>query len=107
MDEPLMRRRSSLGPEMAGETPFGHRSLPCEYSKRQVPVQVALRPCQQWREARRFRSHRLRDILGLAAVAMWRDEEPLGDLVGNLRAEILADDVQAQVEAGRAACRRH
>src|SRR3712207_7482325 len=42
-------------------------------------------------------------ILRLAALAMGRDHEAPRDLVGDRRAVVAADDVQAQVDAGRAA----
>ena len=47
--------------------------------------------------------HRRVDVLGLAAVALRRDHELAGELGGDLCAVVLADHVQAQVDAGGAA----
>ena len=46
---------------------------------------------------------RLHDVLGLAAVAVRRHDHPAGDAVGDAGALLLADQVQAGVDAGRGA----
>lgn len=43
--------------------------------------------------------HRCLDVLGLASLAVGRGDDGPGDGVGGMRAEVAADDVQAQVDA--------
>ena len=50
--------------------------------------------------------HRGLDELGLAAVALGRHDQLAGQLAGDLGSVVLADDVQAQVDARRTAGRR-
>ena len=45
-------------------------------------------------------------VLGLAAVSMGRDHHSSGDLVGCGGTEVLADELQAQVDGGRGPGRR-
>jgi hypothetical protein len=42
------------------------------------------------------------DVLRLTAVAVWRHDEPASDGVRHGGTEVFADEVQAQVEPGRA-----
>ncbi|NYH45334.1 hypothetical protein HNR22_005061 [Micromonospora jinlongensis] len=51
----------------------------------------------------RVGGHRRLDELGLPAVAVWRDHQPTGDRVGDRRAMVAPDHVDAQVQPGGAA----
>ena len=67
-------------------------------------VQVSLHPGQQRREivtvagTARYRSP---DVLGLPAIAMGRYDHAASDGIGDLGAQLVADDVETGVDAGR------
>jgi hypothetical protein len=67
-----------------------------------LPVQVPLHPGQHvaGRVALRARQRTL-DVLRLAPVAVRRHHHPAGDVVGDLRAVLLAYDMEAGIDPGR------
>ena len=70
-------------------------------------VEVSLSPLESVGEVLvRVRRHRPSDVLGLAAVSVRGDDHAPGDFVGGRCPEILADQLQAEVDGRRSPCRR-
>ena len=101
-----MRRRTGGGTEAAGERPRAHGRAVGESLDRHGFVQMLLQPGQRLGEevARHVGRQRQVDELGLAAITVWRHDHAAGDDVGNLRAVVRSDDVEAQIDPPR--CRR-
>ncbi len=105
--EPLAGRRPERLPEAALEGPEAHAGPAREVADVQLLVEMAGEPVEQCRQPAvpgRARDGRCDELL-LAAVPVRREHQPPGDIVRDGRAVVLADDVQAEIEAGGAAGR--
>lgn len=93
------------GAEVPGEAARRHRRAGGQPVDRQRPVQVRLRPGQHVAQPGVLvdAGHRGLDVLRLAAVAVRRDDHPSCHGVGDRRAVLVPDRVQAGVDAGRRA----
>ena len=102
LHQPLVRRGSGRGQEPAGERSGTHRRPDGQILDRHRLVEMLLHPGNRVREQVGAVQHgqRLLDVLGLAAVALRRDDQLAGELGGDLAPVVLADDVQAEVDAG-------
>src|SRR5579862_128182 len=100
-DEPALRGGSGVLDEAAGEGPLGHVGAQGELADGERLVEVGAQPFQEVPERPVARGRDgLLDVLGLAAVAVRRDDHAPGDAVGDPRALLLPDQVQAGVDAG-------
>ncbi len=93
--------------EMPGEGPPAHQHPLCQAVQAVRLVEVLPQPHQQLAETAVLGAvrQRLLDELGLAALPMRRHHQAPGQVIGSLRAEPLAHQVQAAVDAGDGACR--
>ncbi len=98
-DEPAVWRCAGADPELAVEGPVTHRGRVGELADGRVLREVFERPAQ--RRARPLAAsvgYRLLDELGLAAFAVRADHQGAAQAVGDLRAVVLAHQVQAQLD---------
>ena len=104
VDEPPVGRRAGLRTKLSREAPRRHTRLDREGVDGQGAVEVRLRPVQQARQAMgRVILDRRRHELRLTAFPMRGHDKPFRDEVRDRRAEVLADDMKAEVDARGAA----
>src|SRR5688572_14134078 len=102
-----MRRGAGLLLESTGERPRRHVRSIREVIDGQRAIEVRLGPFEEACEPRRFFGHnRLDRELRLASFTKRGDDEPACHLVRDLRSEVSADEMQAEINPGSAACRR-
>ena len=104
LDQPLVGSGAGAGQELPGERPGAHRRAGGQILDGDRLVQMFLQPADGAGEEAGMVEHRHRrvDVLSLAPLALGRDDELAGELGGDLGAVVLADHVQAQVDAGGA-----
>src|SRR6516164_1347333 len=103
-DQPALRRGAGVLHEAPGEGPLGHVRPGGQLAYGQRLVQVRAQPFEQVpQRAVAGGGDRLVDVLRLAAVAVRRHHHAPGDAVGDPRALLLPDQVEARVDAGRRA----
>ena len=96
------RRHADLAAEEAGEVARAHRGALGERLDAQVGVEVVGDPGLQLAQRAALGELR-REVgaeLGLAAGALEEEDQPAGDLDGDLAAEVLLDQRQGEVHAG-------
>ena len=98
-EQPGQGRGAGLGAEAAGEGARRVAGVAGHVIDRERPVQVLEHPGARGGEAGRRVRDRALDELRLAAGAVRGDDDAAGDAVGLRRAEVGADDVQAEVDA--------
>ena len=100
---PLMRRRARRCPKPSGEGTAAHRRPPGQVLHGDGLVEVALEPGERRAEevAVARPRYRLLDELSLTAITVRRNDHPSGHGVGHTGAEVLTNDVEAQVDARR------
>src|SRR5204862_7578766 len=102
--EPLMRRRSGCVMKAPRECPLRHVGASREIANRDWRVKPPHRPLHDERQSRpRIFANGRSNVLRLSAIAMRWNDQASCDVIGDLGPEILADDVEAEVNAGGAA----
>ncbi len=98
-EQPAQDGQAGLGGEAAREGALRDVGVGGEAAHRQRLVQALECPGARRRQrAARLRGDRPVDVLGLAAVAMRRDDDAAGDPVGQRGAVVAAQDVQAEID---------
>jgi hypothetical protein len=95
--------------EATRERPRAQGRTGGEVAGRDAVRQVFSRPVEDGAErlAERVRRERVVGVLQLTTCTEWRHDEPSGNLHGDVEAMVEGNDVQAEVDAGDRACRRH
>jgi hypothetical protein len=103
-DQPALRGGPGVLYETPGEGPFGHAGPGGQLPHGEGLVQVGAQPLQQIPQGPvAGGGDGLHHVLGLAAVTVRRHHHAPRDAVGHPRALLLADQVEASVDAGRRA----
>ena len=107
-EQPLVRGGSSCSEESAGKRPGTHGRPGGKVLNGHRLIEMFLQPGDRFREQIGAVQNRewMFDELGLAPVPLGRNDQLAGELGGDLTPVVLADDVQAEINASGTAGRR-
>ena len=107
-EQPLVGSRSHSDKESTGKRTRTHGGPDGKILNRHLLVEMCLQPCNRVREqVGAVKDWQwILDVLGLAAVALWRHDQLTSEPGGDLAPVVLADDMQAEIDGCRAAGRR-